>query len=136
MSASRAPLIWPFPARPQDDLYQLFSKFGNVSDTFIATGEGGGARRDPKACAGAAARCPRVGGGRLTAAAVREGRWPLQTRGPQVCRAPQCAALQPPPPRRHPAERETGRSRGFGFVTMNSEEANAAANSLNNSDFM
>ncbi|KAI8475643.1 MAG: hypothetical protein J3K34DRAFT_41259 [Monoraphidium minutum] len=54
----------------QDDLFQLFSKFGNVTDTFIAT------------------------------------------------------------------ERETGRSRGFGFVTMSSEEANAASNSLNNTDFM
>lgn len=34
------------------------------------------------------------------------------------------------------AERETGRSRGFGFVTMNAEEATNAASQLNNTDFM
>jgi RNA recognition motif-containing protein len=34
------------------------------------------------------------------------------------------------------AERETGRSRGFGFVTMGSDEAVAATNGLNNTDFM
>lgn len=35
-----------------------------------------------------------------------------------------------------PAERETGRSRGFGFVVMNADEASNAAQQLNGTDFM
>ncbi len=39
-------------------------------------------------------------------------------------------------PTHHRADRETGRPRGFGFVTMESGAAMAAAAELNNTDFM
>lgn len=47
-----------------------------------------------------------------------------------------CTALAHPPlPSPLTADRETGRPRGFGFVTMDAQAAQAACNELNETDY-